>query len=95
MRKTITFDNGTENAGHMRLKTELGINTYFCNPYHSWEKGTVENMIGLIRRKFPKSTNFSTVNNEKLKELEVQLNNRPRKCLNYMTPIEIMKLCTS
>lgn len=94
-RRTITFDNGTENAGHMKLKTELGIETYFCHPYHSWEKGTVENTIGIIRRVFPKSTNFSNVTDEELKELEKKLNNRPRKCLNFMTSNEVMKLCTS
>jgi len=95
MRKTITFDNGTENAGHQRLKEELGMETYFCNPYHSWEKGTVENTIGIVRRTFPKSTNFSNVKEEELKKLENQMNNRPRKCLNFMTSLEVMKLCTS
>lgn len=94
-RRTITFDNGTENAGHIRLKNELEIETYFCHPYHSWEKGTVENTIGIIRRVFPKSTNFSNVTNEELKDLEKKLNNRPRKCLNFMTSKEVMKLCTS
>ncbi|MCL2550296.1 MAG: IS30 family transposase [Methanimicrococcus sp.] len=93
-KRTITFDNGTENAAHERLR-ELGIETYFCHPYHSWEKGTVENTIGLIRRVFPKSTNFSRVSNEQIKELENKLNNRPRKCLNFMTANEVMKLCTS
>jgi len=93
-RRTITFDNGTENAAHMRLMG-LGIDTYFCHPYHSWEKGTVENTIGIIRRVFPKSTNFSKVSSEQVKELENKLNNRPRKCLNFMTANEVMKLCTS
>jgi len=93
-RRTITFDNGTENAAHMKLK-DLGMETYFCHPYHSWEKGTVENTIGLVRRVFPKSTNFSTVSNEQVKKLEKLLNNRPRKCLNFMTSNEVMKLCTS
>ncbi|WNY26561.1 IS30 family transposase ISCARN114 [Methanolapillus ohkumae] len=94
-RKTITFDNGTENAAHMRLKDELDIDTYFCHTYSSWEKGTVENTIGIIRRIFPKSTNFSLISIKQVKELEEWLNNRPRKCLNFMTPLEVMKLCTS
>jgi IS30 family transposase len=93
-KRTITFDNGTENAAHMRLK-EIGIETYFCHPYHSWEKGTVENTIGLIRRVFPKSTNLSRVSKEQVKKLENELNNRPRKCLNFRTANEVMKLCTS
>jgi IS30 family transposase len=54
----------------MRLKEELEIETYFCLPYHSWQKGTVENSIGLVRRQYPKSTNFPNVNNEELKELQ-------------------------
>ncbi|MDV0446412.1 hypothetical protein MsAg5_02450 [Methanosarcinaceae archaeon Ag5] len=94
-RKTITFDNGTENAGHELLIKELDIETYFCHPYHSWEKGTVENTISLIRRYYPKTTNFSKVSWEELKNLENRLNNRPRKCLNFMTSYEVMKLCTS
>ena len=93
-RKTITFDNGSENAAHMRL-AGLGIDTYFCHPYHSWEKGSVENIIGIIRRYLPKGTNFSKISNEQIKELERLLNNRPRKCLNFMTANEVMKLCTS
>jgi len=94
MRKTVTFDNGTENAAHMRLNS-LGIETFFCHPYQSWEKGAVENMNGLIRRIFPKDTNFSEVTPEQIKIVENMLNNRPRKCLNYMTAIEVMRLCTS
>ncbi|WNY25207.1 IS30 family transposase IS4351 [Methanolapillus millepedarum] len=67
LRRTITFDNGTENAAHRKLKEILDIDTYFCHPYHSWEKGTVENTIGIIRRIFPKSTDFSKVTVEQIK----------------------------
>lgn len=94
LRKTMTFDNGTENAAHTRLH-KLGFETFFCHPYHSWEKGTVENTNGIIRRFFPKSTNFSAITIEEVKSVEYRINNRPRKCLNFMTSYEVMKLCTS
>ncbi|MDR2944466.1 MAG: IS30 family transposase [Methanosarcinales archaeon] len=61
MRKTIMFDNGTENEGHGRLKEELEMETYFCLLYHSWQKGMVENSIGLVRCQYPKCTIFSHV----------------------------------
>lgn len=91
LRRTITYDNGTENAGHTMVNYELGTQSYFCHPYHSWEKGTVENAIGLIRRFFPKKTNFETVTYHKIKKLEQWLNHRPRKCLNFQTPYEVFK----
>ncbi|RKY01913.1 MAG: IS30 family transposase [Spirochaetes bacterium] len=89
LRKTITFDNGTENADHEIVAKELGVNTYFCHPYHSWEKGSVENTIGLIRQYLPKKSNFLEVSEDYIIEIENRLNNRPRKCLGYMTPKEI------
>ena len=57
---TITYDNGSEFCYHERVNQELQIKSYFCKPYHSWEKGTVENINGLIRRFFPKGTDFDT-----------------------------------
>lgn len=87
-RQSITFDNGTENAQHERMKDNLNLETYFCNPYHSWEKGTVENTIGLIRQYWPKKTDFSKLTNEEINAVEKLLNTRPRKKLGYKTPIE-------
>jgi IS30 family transposase len=89
MRRTITYDNGKENVEHIRVNRILGTKSYFCEPFHSWEKGTVENTIGLIRRKFPKSTNFDRITTKQVKAVERQLNNRPRKRLNYSTPNQI------
>ena len=63
--------------------------SYFCEPYHSWEKGAVEQINGLIRRYYPKKTNFSKVSHQQLKKVEEQLNNRPRKCLGFKTPNEV------
>ena len=92
-RRTITYDNGSENVEHQQVNHVLGTRSYFCNPYHSWEKGTDENTIGLIRRVFPKKTDFNHVSPNKIKTLERQLNNRPRKCLSFKTPLEIFHSC--
>lgn len=89
-RSTMALDNGPENTEHERIPTALGTQTFFCEPYHSWEKGTVENTIGLIRRFFPKRTDFARVNYYEVKRVELLLNNRPRKCLNYATPQEVL-----
>ena len=88
---TITYDNGSENTEHEEINKVLDITSYFCRPYHSWEKGTVENTIGLIRRWLPKKTDLAQVSKAKIMEIESWLNNRPRKCLNYKTPLEIFE----
>jgi IS30 family transposase len=96
MRRSITYDNGFENREHHFLNQELGTRSYFCEPYHSWEKGTVENTNGLIRRFFPKRTNFDTLSEQQILEVESWLNNRPRKCLNFNTPLEsFSNLCVA
>jgi len=89
LKKTITYDNGTENTEHQAVNTALGTKSYFCIPFHSWEKPLVENSIGLIRRYFPKKTDFSKVSYNEIRRVENLINNRPRKCLNYATPNEI------
>lgn len=89
MRKTITMDNGTENTEHERLQKDLGCQTFFCNPYHSWEKGTVENTIGLIRSWIPKGTDLTTINQVDLNTITLELNHRPRKRLGFLTPYEV------
>jgi len=91
MRRTITYDNGSENVSHVMVNNNVGTKSYFCNPYRSWEKGTVENTIGIVRRFLPKKTDFATVSHEELENIENWLNNRPRKCLNFMTPNEAYK----
>lgn len=91
IRKSMTYDNGMEMANHQWLADKTGIDIYFAHPYSSWERGTNENTNGLIRRFFPKGTDFNLVTNEKLKQAETSLNNRPRKVLGYKTPNECMK----
>ena len=86
MRKTITYDNGSENVQHMDINNVLGTQSYFCNPFHSWEKGAVENVIGLVRIFLPKSTDFAIITEEQLKRVENLINARPRKCLRLQNP---------
>lgn len=90
MRKTITFDNGTENYEHEQLTRELGCQTYFCNAYHSWEKGTVENTIKLVRSWIPKGADLTKVTQSDLNIIADELNNRPRKRLGFLTPVEVI-----
>lgn len=92
LKKTLTFDRGTEGAEHHLL----GIDTYFCDPYSSWQKGSVEQAIGLIRRYIPKGTDLSTVTDQELRMIQNRLNNRPRKVLGFKTPREVLSAyCTS
>ncbi len=87
-RKTVTLDNGRENHLHTKLK-KLGISTFFCDPYSSWQGGTNEYHNGLIRRYLPKKTDFSTLTQQDLDEIVEEINNRPRKCLGSYTPKEV------
>jgi transposase, IS30 family len=89
-RRSITYDNGSENTLHEEVNRILGTKSYFCHAYASWEKGTVEYTNGLVRRFFPKKTDFSRISIEHVKKVEFLLNTRPRKCLNYKTPVEIL-----
>ena len=91
IRKTMTYDNGMEMANHQWLTQNTGMDIYFANPYSSWERGTNENTNGLIRRFFPKGTDFNKISIEQLKQAETALNNRPRKVLGYKTPNEMIK----
>ena len=88
--KTITFDNGTENVKHLEIKKEYGIETYFCDPFASWQKGGVENANKLIRQYLPRKTDLSKLTDRDIYEIQEKLNNRPRKILNYLTPNEVI-----
>ena len=89
---SITYDNGCEFSQHEKINKELNIKSYFVRPYCSNDKGTVENINGLIRRFFPKGTNFATISDEEIAYVEDWINNRPMKILNYMTPKQIFQL---
>lgn len=88
--KTLTVDNGTENANHESINKTLGIKVYFCHPYHSWEKGTNENTNGLVRRYLPRGTSIEDITQADIDDIAWELNNRPRKVLNFNTPQEIL-----
>jgi transposase, IS30 family len=88
---TITYDNGLEFAMHGLVNEVLGCESYFCKPYHSWEKGGVENFNGLVHQYFPKGFDFQTITLERLKEVEDEINNRPRNVLDYQTPNDLSK----
>lgn len=88
-RKTLTRDRGSENLGHIELEQKLGIICFFAHAYHSWERGSNENLNGLIRRFLPKGTDFKTVSNKQIKHIEYLINSRPRKRLGWRTPYEV------
>jgi IS30 family transposase len=87
LRKTVTFDNGTEFARHHRLH-RLAIKTFFCDPYAPWQKGGIENAIGRMRRFIPRKTDLATLKNKHFRDLVRAYNNTPRKCLDFRTPAE-------
>jgi IS30 family transposase len=87
-RKTITQDRGTENMGYREVEKELGAVCYFAHPYSSHERGANENANGLLRRFFPKKTDFSTISDEDLARAEYLINSRPRVRLQGLTPYE-------
>ena len=88
--KTITFDNGTEGVKHIELRDIFDVDTYFCDPYSSWQKGGVENMNKLIRQYLPRNTNMHEITEKNILEIQERLNNRPRKGLNYLTPNQVI-----
>jgi IS30 family transposase len=87
LRKTVTFDNGTEFARHRDLH-RLAIKTFFCDPYAPWQKGGIENAIGRMRRFIPRKTDLATLSNQRFHALIRAYNNTPRKCLDFKTPAE-------
>jgi len=89
-RLTLTQDNGKENSYHQQITQITGMDVFFCHAYHSWEKGTVENTIGRVRRYIPKGVSIDDLTDYQIKEVETRLNSTPRKCLGYLTPYEKM-----
>lgn len=86
--KSLTLDNDILFRKHADISLLLNVSIYFCHPYHSWEKGTVENVNKYIRRDIPKGTNLSQFTPHRIISLERKLNRRPMKCLGYATPQE-------
>lgn len=88
---SLTLDNDISFAKHEELSAMLGAPVYFCHPYHSWEKGGVENTNRLIRQYFPKGCDISKYSVEYVREVERKLQNRPRKCLKFKTPLQVLR----
>jgi IS30 family transposase len=90
MRRTLTLDNGTENAQHEEITARIKTKCYFAHPYASWQRGTNEHINGLIRWYLPKGTDFCKISEEQIAQIESLINNRPRKCLGFKTPFEVV-----
>lgn len=84
---SVTFDNGVENVRH----EELRVDTYFCHPYSSWEKGQIENSFGRLRRFIPKGTSLKNFSPQDIFRFQELMNNTPRKCLEWKTPNEVFE----
>jgi transposase, IS30 family len=91
LKKTMTYDNGTELAQHKKFSNKTGMTVYFAHPYSSWERGSNENTNGIVRRDYPKKTDFNKISQQELEELQEKLNNKPRKVLGYYTPKEMLE----
>lgn len=89
--KTITSDNGKENAYHEVTSNEMGVKYYFCHPYSSWERGSIENAFKRVRQFIPKGMDISEFTDEQIQEIEDRINSTPMKCLGWLTPIEFLR----
>lgn len=89
LRRSLTFDNGTEFAEHHRLNHDPGLATFFCDPHAPWQKGGVENAIGRIRRFLPRKTDLDTLSPDQILRSALAYNHTPRKCLDFRTPAEV------
>lgn len=91
LRQTLTVDNGKEFSRFKDLESRTKLKVFFADPYAAWQRGTNENTNGLLRFYFPKGTDFSKITEDDLNRAVRRLNHRPRKCLDYRTPYEVMR----
>lgn len=90
-RHTLTLDNGKEFARFGDIERKTGLSVYFADPYSAWQRGTNENTNGLLRRYFPKGSDFSKISDKDLAAALRKINHRPRKCLGYRSPHEVFQ----
>ena len=89
--RTITYDNGKEFSKHEKISVALDVDCYFATPYHSWERGLNEHTNGLVRQYLPKGSKFLEIKEKVVSDIQEKINNRPRKVLNYRTPLEVLQ----
>ncbi len=87
-RRSITFDNGPEFARHHRLQEDLAMQTFFCDPHSPWQRGSIENANGILRRDLPRKTELSDYSHQDIHDIVWAINTTPRKCLGFLTPAE-------
>jgi transposase, IS30 family len=91
LKRTLTLDQGKEFSGFRRIEAKTGLSLYFCDPSSPWQRGTNENTNGLLRQYFPKGMDMQLIKQSDLDEAVRRINNRPRKCLGYKTPTEVLQ----
>jgi len=95
LRRSLTWDQGTELARHVEITTATGVSIFFCDPHSPWQRGSNENANGLLRQYFPKGTDLNAHSAQRLLEVATELNERPRKTLNRSTPADLLSRLTS
>ena len=95
--RSITNDRGQEFNDSKKLEKKIGVNVYYCDPYSSYQRGTNENRIGILRDYLPKKTDLTKVSKKEIEKIEFEINHRPMKCLDWKSPYEVMfkKSCTA